>query len=368
MAQTKPQETNLDFQYVAELQRAIVGAQTSAQLDTANKAGSIAYNSTIGFFHGRGATATKSIPWEDATPATEFILNSTATLPADRKGLVVTANGVYVKNGSGQLVPMLAGNVIAAGSLQSIDPTNGHKVAYKANTGTVFTDYTIEAAPALPTVKSSRMVSPSGVESFEVVEGIPVYANDAARVTAGYIGIWRDPANVLYRSTLATAGATRYITTDDIANAMDLRGTFNATPGQRPDQAGVLNIQKGDLWLITGPGTLTGIEGSDILSVGDFLISLSDNPTTAADYAGIETNTTVNMNNYAAWENQTVNLAAGPVTATYALLTTIRDARCYDSTGRLRDSLDVQITSGNTVVVDGLSTIANLRVYALGSI
>jgi hypothetical protein len=364
----KPQENSLDFKFVTKVVRAIIGDNTPAELTTANQPGAIAYNNTIGFFHGRNATATKSIPWEDATPATEFILNATAALPADRKGLVTTANGVYVKNGSGQLVPFLAGNVIAAGSLQSIDPTNGHKVAYKANTGTVYTDYTIEAAAALPTVKSSRMVSPTGVETFEVVEGIPVYANDAARVTAGYIGIWRDPANVLYRSTLATAGAIRYITTDDIANAVDLRGIFNATPGLRPDQSGVTDIQKGDLWMIIGPGTLVGIEGSDVLTNGDFLMSLVNNPTSGADYAGIEKNIEVNMTNYAAWENQTVNLAGAPVVATYSLLTTIRDARCYDSTGRLRDSLDITITGGNTISIDGASTITNLRVYALGSI
>lgn len=368
MAQTIPQDTSLDFQHANKLVRAIIGVNTPAELDTANEAGSFSYNPANGFFHGRGATTTRHIPWEDATPATEFILNAAAVTAADRKGWVVTANGIYAKNGSGQLVPLLAGNVIAAGSLQSIDPTNGHKVAYKANTGTVFTDYTIEAAPALPTVKSSRMVSSTGVESFELIEGVPTFSNDAARVAAGYVGIWRDASAVLYRSPAATAGATRYITTDDIANAMDWRGTFNATPGQRPDQAGVTNIQAGDLWIITGAGTLTGIEGSDILSVGDFLIATANNPTTAAGYAGIETNTTVNMNNFAAWENQTVNLAAAPVTATYTLLTTIRDAVCYDSTGRKRNTLDVQITSGNTVVIDGLTTIANLRVYALGSI
>jgi hypothetical protein len=366
----KTQDSHLDFGLIAELQGAIIGAKTPAQLTTANKAGALAYNTANGYLIARGASATKALPWEDSSPATEFILNAADATLANRKGLVVATNGVYMKDGSGNLVPFLAGNMIAAGSVQSIDPTNGHKVAYKANTGTGtgVVDYTIEAAPKLPTAKAARFVDAAGKETFEVVEGVPTFANDAARVTAGYEGIWQDAAHNLYRAATTAAGSLRQITTDDIANAMDWRGTFNATPGQRPDQAGVTNIQAGDLWIVTGAGTLTGIEGSDTLAVGDFLIALSNNPTTGAGYAGIETNTTLNLNGFLAWENQTVNLAGTAITATYTTLTNVRGAECYDSTGVRRDTLSVRIASATTVEIDGLSTIANLRVLAYGTV
>jgi hypothetical protein len=360
-------DSHLNLALVAELRGAIIGAQTPAALTSANKAGAFGYDTATGFLIARGASATRSIPWENATPASEFIMNSTAATLADRKGLVITANGIYAKNGNDALVPFLAGNLIAAGSLQSIDVTNGNRYSIKASTLTGASDYTIEAPASLPTAKSVRFVSTTGVETFEALPaGVPTFANDAARIAASFEGIWQDPNHNLFRAATTAGTSLRQITTDDIANAMDWRGTFNATPGQRPDQAGVTNIQAGDLWIITGAGTLTGIEGSDVLAVGDFLIATTNNPTTAAGYAGIETNTTLNLTNYLAWENQTVNLAGSPVVATFTTLTTVRGAECYDSTGLRRDSLNVRIASATTVEVDGLTTIANLRVLGYG--
>lgn len=368
MAQVKPQDTHLDFAYVAELQRAIVGAQTAAELTTGNKPGSLAYNSTNNFFHARGATTTRNIPWEDATPASEFILNAAATAAPDRKGLVVTANGIYAKNGNDELVPFLAGNMVAAGSLQTVDPTGGHKVAYRASTATSgVTDYTVEAANALPAVKSVRMISPTGKETFETLETFPIFANDAARVAAGYVGVWRTAAGDVFKSDATTAGALRHLTTNDLANVMNWRGTLDASAG-RPDANGVTDIGAGDVWIVTTAGTIAGIEGADALEVGDFLIAMADNPTAANQYAGIQTNTSLDLNNVLVFENQTVNLAAAPVTATFTVLTNVRSADCYDSTGLKRDTLNIRLASATTVEVDGVVSISNLRVIGFGSV
>ncbi len=49
------------------------------------------------------------------------------------------------------------------------------------------------------------------------------------------------------------------------------------------------NIQKGDYWIISVAGTIAGISGSTILTVGDILMATADSAALAADFAGIET-------------------------------------------------------------------------------
>jgi len=94
----------------------------------------------------------------------------------------------------------------------------------------------------------------------------------------------------------------------EIANTSDLNkfgslipGPYNAsggiptTGGSGIDAEGVplvgtASIQAGDYWFVTTLGTISGIEGDDVLAVGDFLWALQDNPTLPAHFAGVNMN------------------------------------------------------------------------------
>lgn len=165
------------------------------------------------------------------------------------------------------------------------------------------------------------------------------------------------------------------VTTDQIGSLFRTRSTaFNAGAGALP-VAGDATVfvgealAQGDVFFVTTGGTIAGIQGDDVLEPGDFLV-LADAgaPTVGASWFGIQANLNL-PTTLPAYEEQTVNLAAGAdLTITAGTLTQIRDVSIYDNNAKKRPFIDLTIATATTVTANSLNAITGARAWMLGSV
>lgn len=181
--------------------------------------------------------------------------------------------------------------------------------------------------------------------------------------------IWYDPADdkIKYRDGATTQ---TLVTASDLGDVMKMRGGFNAGANQRPDQGGtpVSNIEAGNVWIITTGGTLAGIEGDDVLAPGDLLMATSDNPTTAADYVGIEMNRNINLARMASFERVTSALAVGNNTINATALTDVAWAGVLNAAGQQENLIDITRASATSYTIASLSAVAGATVVMFGTL
>lgn len=115
----------------------------------------------------------------------------------------------------------------------------------------------------------------------------------------------------------------------------------SAAPGLLPVPADKVNgdlttIVPGDWWAISAAGTITGIQGDDVLAVGDKIQFLGGDPTVASNWLGIQRNVDDLLLGFVKTDRQTVNLVASvPLTVASSVLTDIHSIQVYDTTGEL---------------------------------
>jgi SepF-like predicted cell division protein (DUF552 family) len=152
------------------------------------------------------------------------------------------------------------------------------------------------------------------------------------------------------------------------------QGAFSAAAGLLPTaanktQGDLSTIKKGDNWVITVAGTIAGISGSSVLSVGDKLEFFGSNPATASDWLGIQRNVDDAKIGNAKPDRQTVNLVANtPLTVTSSIIVDIHSINVYDSSGNLI-ILDVQkLGAANTRTLTSKKSLTGVVVEMIGSL
>lgn len=169
---------------------------------------------------------------------------------------------------------------------------------------------------------------------------------------------------------IATEG---YVTTT-VNQLGQMQGSFSASAGLLPTaaaktQGDLTTIKKGDNWVITVAGTIAGIQGSSVLSVGDIVQYFGSNPATASDWVGIERNLNDALVGNVASEKQTVSLvAATPLAVNAATVVNIHSIQVYDSAGNLI-IVDVQKLGGNNQrTLTSKKSLASIVVEITGSL
>jgi hypothetical protein len=133
--------------------------------------------------------------------------------------------------------------------------------------------------------------------------------------------------------------ADRAWVTAEINKLERIQGSFDASAGLLPTASNKIagdltQIVAGDYWIIGVAGTIAGIQGDDVLSIGDKLQYVGGGAGTAANWVGIQTNLNdANIGNIKG-EKQTVNLVANtPLNVNAASIANIHSIQIYNSAG-----------------------------------
>lgn len=142
-----------------------------------------------------------------------------------------------------------------------------------------------------------------------------------------------------YDGTAVRVIASKAWVTSEINKLERIQGSFDASPGLLPVAGDKIygdltQIVAGDYWIISVAGTIAGIGGDDILSIGDKLQYVGGGAGTAANWVGIQTNLNdSNIGNVKA-EKQTVALVANVALAVNAAtIANIHSVQVYNSAG-----------------------------------
>jgi hypothetical protein len=168
--------------------------------------------------------------------------------------------------------------------------------------------------------------------------------------------------------------ATESYVAQQVAALGQLQNGFDASSGALPTAANKVSgdttqILKGDYWYVSTAGTISGIEGDDVLSVGDVLIYLGGGATTAANWLGVNRNLNDGSisSGAAQSETQTVALVANTdLTVTAATVVNIRSVQTYNSTD---EEILLQVKRGtnpNQIILTSNQSLTGVRVDLVG--
>jgi len=131
---------------------------------------------------------------------------------------------------------------------------------------------------------------------------IPVYINQDGGKVAKLIDFLENPVSSDPGSPVdglkwynTTSKRFKYFdgtATKTIANLEDI-GSIGTFQGGHDATTGVptgASIEAGDFWRVTVGGTITGIQGADVVEVNDLIYALVDGATNAADFLAVEVN------------------------------------------------------------------------------
>jgi len=146
-------------------------------------------------------------------------------------------------------------------------------------------------------------------------------------------------------------------------------GTANALPTATDGTLHVNDpLRAYDAFMMTVASTITGIQGDDVLEVGDFLILIDEaNPTTSASWVGIQTNT----NDQTLPLVETVSQAVTADTAVVFNFTAIGNIQTYQVFAGITEITGDVVTlraSNNSVSVQSSIAITGVDVRAVGTI
>lgn len=145
------------------------------------------------------------------------------------------------------------------------------------------------------------------------------------------------------------------------------RGVWDASTGIPTSTA----IKAGDFWRISVAGNIVNLIGQDLLTPGDVIVADVDGANTAAQFFGIQANTSLTL----ATILEEVTLATLPAnTATDAIPVSLAGGKIghylvLDSTGRdISAELDVIVVAANPkITISSLTALSNLKVVFVGT-
>jgi len=169
-----------------------------------------------------------------------------------------------------------------------------------------------------------------------------------------------------------------YIFQTDLTTAINslgqLQGAYDANPGALPTiadktQGDLTALVAGDSWVISNAGTLTGIQGDDVLSPGDKIQYLGGTPTDANNWVGIQTNLDESKVGNVAADRQTVNLvAATGLTVSSSSIADIHSVQVYDATGALVEVCIEKNANSNERVITSNANLTGVTVELTGTV
>lgn len=155
-----------------------------------------------------------------------------------------------------------------------------------------------------------------------------------------------------YDGTVVQVVASKAYVISEINKLERLQGAYDASSGLLPTaanktQGDLTQLVAGDYWIISVAGTIAGIRGDDVLSIGDKLQYLGGGAGVANNWVGIQTNLNDSLIGNQTGEKQTVNLVANtPLNVNAATISNIHSVQTYDSAGKLI-IVDVEKLGGN---------------------
>jgi hypothetical protein len=149
-------------------------------------------------------------------------------------------------------------------------------------------------------------------------------------------------------------GAVVHVLTDElyvqslIQQIGQSQGGFDASAGLLPTVADLIDgdtvIRRGDYWDITAEGSIAGISGDALLSIGDVLKFVGTVPSNPAHWLGIQRNLNDTLLGNVKGERQTVNLVAHtPLTVSAATVADVFSIHTYNSEG---DEIIIDVKRG----------------------
>jgi hypothetical protein len=166
--------------------------------------------------------------------------------------------------------------------------------------------------------------------------------------------------------------ASEFWVTSQINALGQIQGGFDASGGLLPvagdkTQGDLTTIKKGDYWIITVAGTIAGIQGSDILAIGDVIQFFGTTPATAADWVGIQRNIDDSVLGDIISERQTVALVANtPLAVNAASMTDIFSVQVFNSAGA-EIIVDIEkLGPANQVTLTSKKSLTGVKVDLLG--
>ena len=150
------------------------------------------------------------------------------------------------------------------------------------------------------------------------------------------------------------------------------QGGFSAAPGLLPTAADktagdLSNLQPGDYWVINNGGTITGIQGDDVLSIGDKIEYLNGDPTIANNWVGIQTNLDDNLLGNVVADRQVVNLVAStPLTISSSTVADVHSVQVYDSSGEEIEVCVLKTANANERDIESNISLTGVIVELLG--
>lgn len=155
-----------------------------------------------------------------------------------------------------------------------------------------------------------------------------------------------------YDGTAIQIVGSRAWVTSEINKLERIQGSFDASGGLLPTaanktQGDLTQLVAGDYWIISVGGTIAGIQGDDVLAIGDKLQYVGGGGATPANWVGIQTNLNDSQIGNVTGEKQTVNLVANtPLAVNAATISNIHSIQTYNAAGD-EIILDVQKLGGN---------------------
>lgn len=148
---------------------------------------------------------------------------------------------------------------------------------------------------------------------------------------------------------------------DDLNKFGELVGSLDATTGipttgsgidsEGNALAGTASIQKGDYWRISVGGTIVGIDGDDVLNIGDILIALQDNATLASHFLGVQQNIDDSLLN-----NNIYNIDGSIPAATFRTVTIADDSSILFTSPTYGNILNISGTGSITAFGSGVKS------------
>lgn len=160
--------------------------------------------------------------------------------------------------------------------------------------------------------------------------------------------------------------------TEEINKLERSQGAFDAAPGALPTvgdktQGDLTTLHTGDQWVVTNAGTITGIQGADLLSVGDKIEFLGGTPTDPNNWLGIQRNLDDSLLGNTVADRQTVNLVANTgLTVSSSIVNDIHSIEVYDAAGAKIEVCVEKTANPNERVLTSNATLAGAVVELLG--
>lgn len=177
----------------------------------------------------------------------------------------------------------------------------------------------------------------------------------------------------VYKGGQVVVYASQSWVTEQVNMIERSQGGFDANPGVLPaltdkTRGDLTAFQIGDYWVVNNAGTITGIQGDDVLSIGDKIEYLGGTPTDPNNWLGIQRNLDDNLLGNTVVDRQTVALAAGTdLTVSSSIVADIHSIQIYDSTGTFIELYVKKTANPNERIITSSVALSGVVVELTGA-